>query len=98
MNVPRSPSSESHSAAFSADDELACSSVSAGADSPATFAWRRLAASPPRSSAAGTCLASDSTSARTSSSVWCSVSVARTPECFIGTAGNAPRFVYIPSS
>ena len=36
-----------------------CSSVSAGACSPATFAWRRLAASPPRSSAAGTCSASD---------------------------------------
>ena len=67
VNVPRSPSSESHSRGFSADAERWCSSVSAGPCSPTIFAWRRWAASPPRSSAAGTCLASDSTSPRMSS-------------------------------
>ena len=94
VNVPRSPSSESHSAAFERRGGavvlerqrravLARRSSRGGAWRP-----RRRAPAPP-----GRAWRATRRAPRTSSSVWCSVSVMRTPACFIGTAGNVPRFV-----
>ena len=93
VNVPRSPSSASHSAASSASAERWCSSVSAGADADdlrvaplgglaAALQRRRDVLGQRARPARGRRPACGAASAST-----------RTPVCFIGTAGNVPKFV-----